>query len=122
MADAISPAGNQCASSSSSLIPSRLSTPAGSMVTPVSAATAANDAMIAARESTSVMSRSKPTAGRRSVIAAGQGARAGGEQADDQQDGGERHQHHDGNVPAPGGRVQQAHLQRARAGQQVPHA
>src|SRR6266699_1636704 len=104
MADATSPAGNQCASSSSSLIPSRLSTPAGSMLTPVSAATAANDARIAARESTSVMSRSNPTAGRRSVIATGQGAGARGKQADDQQDSGERQQHDDRDVPAPGGR------------------
>src|SRR5258708_26233447 len=46
----ISPGGNQCASSSSSLMPRRLSTPAGSIGTPVSAATRANAAMIARRD------------------------------------------------------------------------
>ena len=57
-------AGNQNASSSSSLIPSLLSTAAGSIGTPVSAATRANEAMIARRESISVMSRSNPTGAR----------------------------------------------------------
>src|SRR5712664_3346812 len=104
MAGASSLAGNQCASSSSSLIPRRLSTPAGSMATPVSAATAANDARIAARESTSVMSRSNPTTGTLLPRNHRYRLRPRGEQPGYQQDDRKREQHDHRGVPAPGGR------------------
>src|SRR5215469_11287968 len=125
MASATRSAGNQNASSSSSLIPSLLSTAAGSIAVPVSSARRANEAMIARRESISVMSRSNPTGARVIVpspgaLLRGQHPRPGGQQARDEQDTGEREEHREGNGPAAGGRMQQAHLQRARACQQVP--
>src|SRR6266700_5765315 len=115
MAGATWPAGNQNASSSSSLIPSLLSTAAGSIGTPVSAATLSNDAMIARRESISVTSRSNPTGARvivplrRRHSLRGQHPRPGGQQARDEQDTGEREKHRERHVPATGGRTQQAH-------------
>src|SRR5215472_323067 len=125
MAGATWSAGNQNASSSSSLIPSLLSTATGSIGTPVSAATPANEAMIARRESISVMSRSNPTGARvivplsRRRSVRGQHPRPGGQQARDEQDTGEREEHRERHGPAAGGRTQQAYLQRARACQQV---
>src|SRR5215472_13339603 len=125
MAGATWSAGNQNASSSSSLIPSRLSTAAGSIGTPVCAATPANEAMIARRESISVMSRSNPTGARVIVplpggaLLRGQHPRPGGQQARDEQDTGEREEHRERHGPAASGRMQQAHLQRTRARQQV---
>src|SRR5215472_14905463 len=53
--------GNQNASSSSSLTPSRRSTASRSTGVPVSRATSANEARMAGRELISVMSRSNPT-------------------------------------------------------------
>src|SRR5215472_5546341 len=102
MAGATWSAGNQNASSSSSLIPSLLSTATGSIGTPVSAATPANEAMIARRESISVMSRSNPT-GTRAIFSLaipraavslhGEHPRPGGQQASDEQDTREPEQH-----------------------------
>src|SRR5271165_30864 len=114
-ADGTCSAGNQNASSSSSLIPSLLSTAAGSIGTPVSAATPANEAMIARRESISVMSRSNPTGARLMFPLAlssppscrGQDPGPRGQQAGDEQDTREPEQHHERQVPAPGGRVRQ---------------
>src|SRR6516225_2144076 len=117
-------AGNQYASSSSSLMPSLRSTAAGSIGTPVSAATPANEAMIACRESISVMSRSNPTGARvisplAAVSLRGEHPRPGGQQAGDEQDTREPEQHGERHVPAAGGRVQQPDLQRAQARQKV---
>src|SRR5215469_4598119 len=109
MADATWSAGNQKASSSSSLIPSLLSTAAGSIGTPVSAATAANEAMIARRESISVISRSNPTGARvivplpRRRLLRRQYPRPGGQQARDEQDTVEREEHRERHGPAAGG-------------------
>src|SRR5580658_2099421 len=122
MAGPISSGGSQYASSSSSLMPSRLSTWAGSIATPVSAATPANEPRMASRESISVMSKSKPTGAGAMVLprlrlADGQHAGAGGQQPRNQQDSRERQQHRDRRGPAAGLRAQQAHADRARGRQ-----